>query len=363
VDGEFVAAGDISDEMLSDNVALRNEANIFTVLQAFNDGVTIGTFSPRADFHVVGATWIEGIGMSTYYPALLVTNRNANGIGIFSKTISSDANLVIANKGSGELIKGFSGANGNNLVFMVENDGTTGIGTSNPTEKLHVVGNTKIVGSGTTVHHPGLHVSNTNSSGIAIFSTVTSSDANLVVVNKGDGKLIKAFSGSNGGNLVFQVDNDGNLHCDSEASCASLEIRGGADLSEPFAMSDDLAEPGSVVVIDEDHPGRLKLSTQAYDTKVAGIISGAGGVKPGIRMTQEDALEGGQNVALSGRVYAWVDASEGAVNPGDLLTTSDTPGHAMKASDRSKVHGAILGKAMSRLEQGRGLVLVLVSLQ
>ena len=54
VDGESVVAGDITDDLLSDNVALRNEANVFTVLQAFNDGVTIGTFSPRADFHVAG---------------------------------------------------------------------------------------------------------------------------------------------------------------------------------------------------------------------------------------------------------------------------------------------------------------------
>jgi len=68
-------------------------------------------------------------------------------------------------------------------------------------------------------------------------------------------------------------------------------------------------------------------------------------------------------VALSGRVYCWVDASHGAIEPGDLLTTSATPGHAMKAVDPEKARGAILGKAMTGLKEGRGLALVLVTLQ
>jgi hypothetical protein len=74
-------------------------------------------------------------------------------------------------------------------------------------------------------------------------------------------------------------------------------------------------------------------------------------------------LEGGQNVALSGRVYAFADASEAPIKPGDLLTTSNTPGHCMTAVDHIRSQGAVLGKAMSSLEKGKGMVLVLVSLQ
>lgn len=148
-----------------------------------------------------------------------------------------------------------------------------------------------------------------------------------------------------------------------EVSCATLTIRGGADLAEPFAMSDAGIGPGAVVVIDEKSPGQLRLSTRASDHKVAGIVSGAGGVRPGISMIQTERLTGGCNVALSGRVYALVDATQHPVAPGDLLTTSDTPGHAMKVTDPAKAPGAILGKAMGRLDSGRGLVLVLVSLQ
>ena len=150
-----------------------------------------------------------------------------------------------------------------------------------------------------------------------------------------------------------------------------LQITGGADFAENFDVNTAPAsnealkiEAGMVVSIDPTSPGKLALSTQAYDRRVAGIISGAGGVKPGMMMSQAGTLADGQHpVALSGRVYCWVDASLGAVEPGDLLTSSSTPGHAMKASDAAKVQGTIIGKAMTGLKDGKGLVLVLVTLQ
>jgi len=142
-----------------------------------------------------------------------------------------------------------------------------------------------------------------------------------------------------------------------------LNITGGADLAEPFPMVSPGIPKGAVVVIDAEHAGQLKVSTSAYDTRVAGIISGANGINPGIAMQQEGLMGGNQNVALSGRVYVQADASYGAILPGDLLTSSDTPGYAMKVTDHSKAYGAILGKAMSGLKEGKGMLLVLVSLQ
>src|SRR5262249_46175042 len=137
----------------------------------------------------------------------------------------------------------------------------------------------------------------------------------------------------------------------------------GADLAEPFDLSTKGIAKGSLVVIDEENPGKLKVSCRAYDKKVAGILSGANGVRSGIALAQQGFNAGGENVALSGRVYALADASYGAIKPGDLLTTSDTPGHCMTATDHSKAQGAIIGKAMNGLESGTGMVLVLVSLQ
>jgi len=124
-----------------------------------------------------------------------------------------------------------------------------------------------------------------------------------------------------------------------------------------------LPSPGMVVSIDPESPGDLVVSNKAYDRRVAGIISGAGGVKPGMLMGQEGSKADGTNpVALTGRVYCWADASYGPIQPGDLLTTSNIPGHAMKVTDYARAPGAIIGKAMTSLAEGKGLVLVLVSL-
>ena len=86
-------------------------------------------------------------------------------------------------------------------------------------------------------------------------------------------------------------------------------------------------------------------------------------MQPGVRLKQKDLLELGQNVALSGRVYVQAEAAHGAIRPGDLLTTSTLPRRAMKVTDHARAHGAILGKAMTALPEGQGLVLVLVMLQ
>ncbi|MEW5702083.1 MAG: hypothetical protein AB1792_07640 [Candidatus Zixiibacteriota bacterium] len=144
-----------------------------------------------------------------------------------------------------------------------------------------------------------------------------------------------------------------------------LEITGGADLAEQFTIHPSASGappvPGAVVCLDPAHPGDLVVSDAAYCRTVAGIISGAGGVIPGMLMRQDgSAADGTHPVALTGRVYV---LANGPVAVGDLLTTSGTPGHAMRVVDHELARGAIIGKAMTALDSGSGLVLALVSLQ
>ena len=158
------------------------------------------------------------------------------------------------------------------------------------------------------------------------------------------------------------------LHVEGTTRTRILRITGGSDLAERFDVAElpnVSPEPGMVVCIDPAHPGRLTPSTSAYDRRVAGIISGAGGVNSGMVMGQEGSIaDGGHPVALTGRVYALAVAGAEAIEPGDLLTTSDIPGYAMRATDRDRRDGAVIGKAMTGLAAGEhGLVLVLVSLQ
>jgi hypothetical protein len=184
-----------------------------------------------------------------------------------------------------------------------------------------------------------------------------------------DGPFLWGYQGGALGTVVpdevsLKWDYNGNVWVNRDLSAHTISIRGGADLAEPFQITPgkDEVPVGAVVVIDDQNPGHLTMSDQPYDTRVAGIVSGANGINSAIKMEQL-GVEGGQSVALSGRVYALADASAGPIKPGDLLTTSSVPGHAMKVTDHGRAQGAVLGKAMTGLKEGRGLVLVLVSLQ
>jgi hypothetical protein len=212
--------------------------------------------------------------------------------------------------------------------------------------------------------------------GMAAYITNNSNFATAHFANAGSGEVL--YLQGNGNYFIKAVNNAENaspfaVTGDGTTITRVLQITGGSDLSERFEVKaapdtgDDAAaqvRPGLVVSIDPDDPGKLSLSSRAYDRRVAGVISGAGGVKPGMMMGQTGSIaDGNHPVALSGRVYCWADASNGPIEPGDLLTTSTLAGYAMKVTDHTKAQGAIIGKAMSSLKEGSGLVLVLVSLQ
>ncbi|MGI5350582.1 hypothetical protein ACQEU8_20755 [Streptomyces sp. CA-250714] len=142
----------------------------------------------------------------------------------------------------------------------------------------------------------------------------------------------------------------------------------GGDVAEQFDVArspdtvDDVA-PGTVVVLDDE--GALAPCTQGYDSCVAGVVSGAGDRVPALVLDRHgDVREGAQRreIAVVGKVWCRSEACDRPIRVGDLLTTSSTPGHAMAAVDRDAAFGAVLGKALTPLDSGTGLVLALVGL-
>jgi hypothetical protein len=153
------------------------------------------------------------------------------------------------------------------------------------------------------------------------------------------------------------------LHVDGKAAVKTLQILGGADLAERFVAGEE-AEPGTVMAIDPKAPGHMRIADEPYCRRVAGVVSGAGSLPAGVTLGMQGQDEAGSvPIALTGRVWVKCDAISAPIQPGDLLTTSKIRGHAMAATDASRSAGAILGKAMTSLEAGTGMVLVLVSLQ
>jgi len=153
----------------------------------------------------------------------------------------------------------------------------------------------------------------------------------------------------------------------ANVNLANLRVSGditmvGADCAEDFDVDEQLlGEPGTVMVVGDAgvlHPGR-----QAYDKRVAGVISGAGDYKPGLVLDKQQSQSLRQPIALLGKVYCKVDARYASIEVGDLLTTSPSPGHAMKVSDHLKAFGAVIGKALRPLNEGQGLIPILIALQ
>ncbi len=329
----------------------------------YNAGrVGIGTATPGFKFVVADA----GIAQLGFSPTYGIRSGYLGGSGSEldggdlqlqgSWSLYNGGRIRLGGSGRGDTDRNVVQFFQNNLERMRINDGgNVGIGTASPLTKLHLYDAVNSVS----------HLIETGG-GINSWAQVRYKNANGVWIAgtsrgfNGD-QFYFSREGSTTGN-AFAIQPNGDAYVQGTMSCKVLTIRGGADVAEPFRMPEDIAK-GSVVVIDDAHPGQLKLSTEAYDKRVAGIVSGANGVNPGIALHQEGVMEGGQNVALSGRVYVQADGAYGAIKPGDLLTTSKTPGHAMKVSDHSIAQGAILGKAMSGLKEGKGMVLVLVTLQ
>jgi hypothetical protein len=181
--------------------------------------------------------------------------------------------------------------------------------------------------------------------------------------NQGWGVFGSSKSGTAGmfqGNVSVtgDVNVSGNVNV---AKGGDVKLAGG-DCAEQFDLcSPETAEPGTVMVI--DNHGALRMSHKAYDRAVAGVVSGAGSFRPAIVLDQRSGAEPRANIALVGKVYCKVDADAGPIAVGDLLTSSDRPGHAMRVGDPLRAFGSVLGKALRPMESGQGLLPILVALQ
>jgi hypothetical protein len=168
------------------------------------------------------------------------------------------------------------------------------------------------------------------------------------------------------GTTKFLVTEDsflaGNLLCWGDFFGNGKIQAANSDLAENYLSAMDLAA-ADVVCLDQSQD-RIILSDKANDPLVIGVVSSAPGFllnAPGEANKSSGTLA--YPVALCGRVPCKVTDENGPIHRGDLLTSSSTPGHAMKATTDIYRPGTIIGKALEALPAGKGIIEVFVTLR
>jgi hypothetical protein len=361
----FLAVNAASAQNVGIGTIYPNNGRVVLKSTGSTSGLIVGDSSSGLSFYDLNGS---SIGFNNYYNA----GRKLMSTGYASRFFFDEASGTITYSNAS-----VTGTQGSSVSltsrFSIDREGQVGIGTTAPVEGLHLKGgNIRLDNAsnarGVTIHHTG-GGNGTYGGEIRLYShnadstiIIRGNDATTSLPRAGEILFIDPF----GGGVTLELDGDYQTTGRSRIIVDELEIKGGADFAEYFDVAsagDVVPEAGMLVSIDEAHAGKLVVSNRAADKKVAGVISGAGGVRPGLMMGQGGSVANGAHpVAITGRVYVKAQASKRAIAPGDLLTTSVVPGYAMRAGKRSR--GAVIGKAMSGLAKGeKGEVLVLLGIQ
>jgi hypothetical protein len=268
----------------------------------------------------------EGTGVSGYAAATTGTTA-----GVLGQTNSDEGIGVLGNRGN-PVASGFGGGgvrgvtSAANFVFTY---GTSGVATANTGSAVGIFGQ---------AYSP---------QGVAgLFANVAGGDIIRGGVNQPE-------------ITVFRVDGNGTVHANGGFRPF------GADFAESVNVkgSAEHYAPGDLLVIDPSGERRLSVSQTPYSTLVAGIYSTQPGVVASTHRIDEALPNNEVPLAVVGIVPCKVTTENGPIATGDLLVASSTPGHAMRGTDRSRMLGAVVGKALEPLQKGAGVIQVLVTLQ
>ena len=268
-----------------------------------------------------------------------INTASSGGRGLYGEMTHSNA--------TGQGVRGESNSTHSSAV------GTFGILTNGSATGAGVKGqNNGVTGYGVWGQGGG------NATGV-LGQTNSSNDYGVWAYNSGNGVALRTEGSGNlieswdlsPVNLRFVVDNSGNVRADGTFTSPA------ADFAEMLPAKSGL-EPADVLVIDED--GQLALSTYAYQKTVAGVYSTKPAFMGGVHANETDLSK--VPLAVVGIIPVKVTNENGIIKPGDMLTSSNTAGYAMRAGDEAP-NGTVIGKALGSMEDGKGLVEMFVILQ
>jgi len=286
--------------------------------------VGIGTITPNASLHIVDQN------------GTVIGTSSTNGFGNGNVIIQS--NYGARNPGTGAALT---------FALPANLDG------SNPAEQVRIVGTPDSSGNGDARGRMYLQTRTMNQAGNAwIWNN------NLLLTSDGSTTL--------GGNLKLTTGAGASITFSDSTmqSTAWTGVLSGGDYAESVDVTGDRAafEPGDLLVIDAKAHGRFQKASTPYSSLISGVYA----TKPGVTGRRQPRSKPSNEevpMAMVGIVPTKVSTENGPIHDGDLLVSSSTPGYAMKGTDRDRMMGAVIGKALAPLETGSGVIEVLISLQ
>jgi hypothetical protein len=366
--------------------SIQNNATAGLMINA-SGNIGMGTISPGAKLEVDGNMKLtSGSGASiTFADGTVQTTAYTGSSG-------SGTAQGITGSGATNTIPMFTGSSVVGNSNISQSGSNVGIGTTSPQNMLHVAGEAYASGGYRVISGDvGDDVNGAPWYGLGNVGTLLPGSA-----GEGSSVQLAGFGGLNfqtgSGRMVLTI--AGNVGIGTAVPGAKLEVDGNVKLTNGSGASivfadgtvqstaytgvtcgGDYAEsidamggrmdytPGDLLVIDPKAPGRFLKSTKPYSTLVAGIYS----TKPGTVGRRETTYAKTDTtavpMAMIGIVPTKVSTENGPIETGDLLVTSSTMGYAMKGTDRSRLTGAVVGKALASFDSGVGVIEVLVTLQ
>ena len=207
--------------------------------------------------------------------------------------------------------------------------------------------------------------------GAGVLGQVTNQSSNFPAVwavsNAGGSTVLVDHSGSIGDFATFRNDGANQIRFDltGKGFFNGGTQTGGADIAEAFEVEDLVAsyEPGDVIAISTENDRTVTKSSEPYSPLVIGVYAS----KPGVLLTErsiDENLADTIPVGVVGVIPTKVSGENGPIRRGDLLVAASTPGHAMKGTERDRMLGATIGKALEEFHgSGTGVIRVLVNVK
>jgi len=343
-------------------VALRTYNSRFGALTAISENTSAGILNRAAS----GGVFVE---------------ERSPGVACLTQSIC----VTLAQDWALRVVAGVGGPERLTVLYT----GNVGIGTTNPTEKLTVAGVIYSTTGGikfpdgtiqTTAASPGTSGWTDNGTTVSLTTATdnvgigtsspsakthinnTANQPALRIDSSAGTNALEIYNTEGGQNMIFSVERTtGNVYAAGSYNCGlasgCFNAGTGADVAERIDVTESV-EPGDVVEIDPENPGKFRKTHEAISTRVVGVISAAPAVTLGnnFNADKEHWQDSRPLIALAGRVPVKVTAKYGAIAVGDLLVSSPIPGYAMKCPDRAQCIGAVIGKALEPLTEGVGVI-------